>query len=141
MGKQTKANPYPYGNFALTLDFLEELITVVSKEKSLIAIDAEGYEDIFLEQDKVQQLHVPEHAVSAMLMVEALAIPQTTNGVIMRVKENGSDPSGVSGFGLGHQDTFEVHGRSNLSLFKTIALVDQVALRVQYYQSAKQQEN
>lgn len=137
MGLQTKANPYPNGNFALMLDFLEELISIAGKEKGLMAISEvnQGYEDILFENDTVQLLNFPKQAVSATIMVEQLS--GVTGGILVRFKENGSDPSGDTGFGLGHQDVFEVHGAANLALFRAVSLVERVVLRVQYYQSGK----
>jgi len=131
MGLQKKGNPYPNGNFALMLDFLEELISIVDKEKGLVAIpEADGgYEDLLFEGSEVRELKYPSHAVSATVMVELLAGESPANNLVIRFKEHG-DPSLVSGFGLGHNDIFEVNGVLNLKGFRAIGLVENVALRV-----------
>ncbi|MDW3191899.1 MAG: hypothetical protein R8G66_06030 [Cytophagales bacterium] len=136
---QQKANPYPNGNFALMLDFMEELITIVGKEKGTVAISEEngGYEDISFDEISTKSLNPPSEAVSATLMVENTSLTLTTS-ILLRFKENGTPPSENSGFGLGHQDIYELVGKSNLQAFQAINLVTGVALRVQYYQTAQQ---
>ncbi len=157
MGLQTRGNPYPNGNFALMLDFLEELITIVGKEKGLVAISEEnkGYQDIIFSRNEVKELDPPENAVSATIMIEKLADlqqPDTLDTVIevsdtseavaddsilIRFKENGSDPSNESGFGLGHNDIYELVGATNLRAFRAINIASNVALRVQYYKTGQ----
>ncbi|MFY0689139.1 MAG: hypothetical protein JXQ90_18360 [Cyclobacteriaceae bacterium] len=137
MGQQTRPNPYPYGNFALTLDFLEELISIVSKEKGLVAIpeSAGGYEDIVYDDFIAASLNPPDEAVSATIMVENLSGSSTEP--LIRFKENGTDPTTTSGFPLSHGDIFELIGYDNLRTFRALNLNDDIAIRVQYYRSAK----
>ena len=159
MGLQTRANPYPNGNFALMLDFLEELITIVGKEKGLVAISEEdkGYQDIIFSRNEVKELDPPENAVSATIIIEKLAdlqqpdtldtaveIVSTDNSeviadgsILIRFKENGTNPSIESGFGLGHNDIYELVGATNLKAFRAINIASNVALRVQYYKTGQ----
>ena len=133
-----KANPYPRKNAAMTLDFLEELIAILAKEKGLLPIGETdgGYEDIIFNNAEVKSLSPPIQAVSATIMVESLA-EEGGHAILIRFKENGSDPTIESGFGLGHQDIYELIGPTNLSAFKAINRVMGVAMRVQYYQTGQ----
>lgn len=133
-----KQNPYPNRNFTSIADYLEELILIASKEKGLVAISdgEEGFQDVTLSSDKVKSLSFPRLAVSATIMVESDL--EAGNGIVMRFKENGGDPSGKSGFGLGHNDIYELSGRCSLNRFRAIAVEDrQVTLRIQYYTTAQ----
>ncbi len=134
-----KQNPYPNRNFTSIADYLEELILISSKEKGLIAISdkEEGFQDITLNSGKVESLSFPRLAVSATIMVESNL--EVGNGIVMRFKENGGKPSGDSGFGLGHNDIYELSGRCSLNKFRAIAVDDRkVTLRVQYYTTAQE---
>ncbi|MDN5201252.1 hypothetical protein QQ008_07760 [Fulvivirgaceae bacterium BMA10] len=148
MGLQTRANPYPNGNFALMLDFLEELITIVGKEKGLVAVSEEnqGYEDIIYSRKEIKRLNPPKNAVSATIMIEKLADSKqdevspevlADGSILIRFKENGSNPGEDSGFGLGHNDIYELVGATNLRAFRAINIAAHVALRVQYYQTGQ----
>ena len=58
MYRNLKPNPYPLGNYVQSLDYLEALIRVMSKEEGqkCIAESEGGYQDVFLELDHVQLL-------------------------------------------------------------------------------------
>ncbi|MEO9870341.1 MAG: hypothetical protein ABJQ69_03500 [Ekhidna sp.] len=133
-----KQNPYPNRNFTSIADYLEELVLIASKEKGLLPIrdESNGFQDITLPEDSVYALTIPPLAVSATIMVESNSV---VSGIVMRFKENGGAPSNHSGFGLCHNDIYELSGRCNLHTFRAIALEgQQVTLRVQYYTTAQQ---
>ena len=130
----TRANPYPKGNLSTTLDFLEELITIVAKEKGStpIAEDQGGYQDINLTgEGQLISLTVPDHAVSAILAIEG-----NRDGLLVRYKQNGASPSAISGFGLRNDDFLEVAGKENLARFVLYSLAP-VSIRVQYEQTSQ----
>jgi len=139
MYRNLKPNPYPLGNYVQSLDYLEALIKVVSKEKSqkCIAESEGGYQDVFLVLDELQMLTFPPDAVAAMIVFERVGSGEVDadRAVLARVKENGAAPTKDSGFGMYHQDAYEIIGFENIQNFRVIALVEGVVLRVQYYQS------
>lgn len=134
-----KQNPYPNRNFTSIADYLEELVLIASKEKGLIAIsdDDGGFQDIELSSSKITSLKFPPMAVSATIMVESNL--EVDNGIAVRFKENGGIPSDKSGFGLGHNDIYELSGRCSLNRFRAIAAEGRkVVLRVQFYTTAQE---
>lgn len=138
MSWQQKA-PYPRGNSATILDYLEELVLISASERGLVPIseDEGGYEDIDIAFAKAEKLTVPEYAVSAMIVVETDANAKNQRAV--RFKENGTDPTSNSGIGLGDNDIYNITGPHNLKQFRCIATEDGIThiLRVQYYKSAQ----
>lgn len=138
MSWQQKA-PYPRGNSATILNYLEELVLISANERGLVPIqeNEDGYEDINIAFAKAEKLNVPEQAVSAMIVVETEASAKNRRAI--RFKENGSDPTSKSGIGLGDNDIYTIAGYLNLTQFRCIATEDNVThtLRVQYYKSAQ----
>lgn len=138
MSWQQKA-PYPRGNSAAILDYLEELVLISANERGLVPIseDEGGYEDVDIAFAKAEKLTVPENAVSAMIVVETDA--NANNHRAVRFKENGTDPTSNSGIGLGDNDIYNITGSPNLTQFRCIATEDGLThiLRVQYYKSAQ----
>ena len=138
MSWQQKA-PYPRGNSATILDYLEELVLISANERGLVPIseDEGGYEDIDIAFAKAEKLIVPEYAVSAMIVVETDANAKNQRAV--RFKENGTNPTSNSGIGLADNDIYNITGQDNLTQFRCIATEDGVKhiLRVQYYKSAQ----
>ncbi len=128
-----------------------------------------GYQDIPLPFGRIVSLEVPVEAVSATIMVEqgvveastepnkivsivatsrkkkrtppipALELPITNSSAVVRFKENGSNPSINSGFGLGNQDIFELVGSENLKKFRVIGIQKNGTpiLRIQFYKTAQ----
>ena len=141
MYRNLKPNPYPLGNYVQSLDYLEALIKVMSKEngQKCIAESEGGYQDIFLELDDVQRLTFPPNAVAAMIVFERVGsgdeVDADDRTVLARVKENGAAPTKGSGFGMYHQDAYEIIGFENIQNFRVVALAEGVVLRVQFYQS------
>ena len=113
----------------------------MSKEngQKCIAESEGGYQDIFLELDDVQRLTFPPNAVAAMIVFERVGsgdeVDADDRTVLARVKENGAPPTKGSGFGMYHQDAYEIIGFENIQNFRVIALAEGVVLRVQYYKS------
>ena len=139
MYRNLKPNPYPLGNYVQSLDYLEALIKVMSKEngQKCIAESEGGYQDVFLALDSVQMLTSPAHAVAAMIVFERVESDDeyADRDALARVKENGAAPTKDSGFGMYHQDAYEIIGFENIQNFRVIALAEGVVLRVQYYKS------
>lgn len=135
--------PYPRGNSATILNYLEELILINSKEQGQFPIseDNQGYQDLEVMSTEAVKLSVPETAVSALVIVEADATSTRFNRVI-RFKENGELPSAQSGFGLGDNDAYTIIGKQNLDNFNAIGMEadKKHMLRIQYYQTAQQPE-
>ena len=135
--------PYPRGNSATILNYLEELILLTAKEQGqfLITEEAGGYQDLEITDLEVQKLTVPDMAISALIMVEADSSSQMAHRVI-RFKENGAAPTANSGFGLGDNDVYTIIGKQNLDNFRVIGieLAKKQLLRIQYYKTAQQQE-
>lgn len=138
-----KKNPYPNDNFAIVTDYLEELVKVASREKGLIALTDEekGYEDIFIEGDAPFSLNYPPLAISAIIMVESSSATQ--GNIAVRFKENGGKPTKDSGFGIAHNDVYEIVGRCNLQNFKVVGSnsATEMVLRVQYYTTGQDIES
>lgn len=136
-------SPYPRGNSATILNYLEELILLIAKEQgqSLIPEEANGYQDIEITAVAIQKLTVPDTAISALVMIEADSSSQIVHRVI-RFKENGAAPTVNSGFGLGDNDVYTIIGKQNLDNFRAIGIesAKKHLLRVQYYKTAQQQE-
>ena len=141
MYRNLKPNPYPLGNYVQSLDYLEALIRVMSKEEGqkCIAESEGGYQDVFLELDHVQLLSPPVKAVAAMIVFERVVsddeVDADDRAVLARVKENGAVPTKGSGFGMYHQDAYEIIGFENIQNFRVVALAEGVVLRVQFYGS------
>ena len=141
MYRNLKPNPYPLGNYVQSLDYLEALIKVMSKEEGqkCIAESEGGYQDVSLALNSVQMLTSPAHAVAAMIVFEKVGsgdeVDADDRTVLARVKENGATPTKGSGFGMYHQDAYEIIGFENIQNFRVIALAEGVVLRVQYYKS------
>jgi len=135
---EQKKNPYPHGNFAETNDYLEELILISSGEKGSNSIsEAEnGYEEIIVSHDQVKSFTLPEGAIAAYITVEADE-NANNNEVVIRVKDNGSDPTNILGLGVGNYDDIEIKGRNSLENFKAIGIEigKSHTLRVQYYKT------
>ncbi|WP_010520485.1 hypothetical protein [Aquimarina agarivorans] len=135
--------PYPRGNSATILNYLEELILINAKEQGQfpMAEEAGGYQDLEVSGMEVVQLTVPEFAVSALLIVEADVTAKILHRVI-RFKENGALPTENSGFGLGDNDAYTIIGKQNLDQFRCIGIEADKKhfLRIQYYKTAQQQE-
>ena len=131
-----KKNPYPNLNSAIILDYLEQLVLLVSKEKGLVAISEAngGYEDLQINDAMAYALTVPVDAVSASIFFEA--DPTTADqSCIIRFKENGTDPTGNSGQGFGHKDIFNPAGKSTLDMLRFIGIEagKTHTIRVQYF--------
>lgn len=129
--------PFPRGNSAEILNYLEQLILIQSKEEGYFPISEVlgGYQDVEIENQTVS-LQVPEGAISAVLIIEA----DTTCNVLHRVirfKENGSDPSSTSGFALGDNDVYSIIGKQNLEKFRMVGVeVDKThTARVQFFET------
>jgi hypothetical protein len=133
-----KRNPYPNGNFAPTEDYLEELILISSGEKGSNPIDEaeNGYEEIIVDHTQAKSLTLPDDAISAFITVSA---DETTNNkeVVIRIKDNGTAPTNVSGLGVGDIDDIEVTGKNSLDNFKAIGIEigKSHTLRIQYSKS------
>ena len=140
MSRFSKVNPYPNKNAILTLDYLEEVIKVIAREKGQVPITEEdgSYQDIALTRNEVTHLTPPEEAIAADICVEMLGSP--VPGILVRMKENGGNPSLNSGFGFGHQDIVPLNGTTNLARFRAMALRENIVLRVQYFQTAQRIE-
>ncbi|MBL4575409.1 MAG: hypothetical protein JKY51_04820 [Opitutaceae bacterium] len=138
MELKQKKNPYPHGNVAETNDYLEELILVSSGEKGSDSIDEteNGYEEIIVDHTQSKSLTLPDGAISAFITVSA---DETTNNneTVIRIKDNGAEPTNVSGLGVGNIDDIEVTGRNSLENFKAIGIEigKSHTLRVQYSKS------
>lgn len=129
--------PFPRGNSAEILNYLEQLILIQSKEEGYFPISEKlgGYQDVEIGNQTVS-LQVPEGAISAVLIIEA----DTTCNVLHRVirfKENGTDPSSISGFALGDNDMYSIVGKQNLEQFRMINIeADKKHMaRVQFFET------
>lgn len=142
MNREQKT-PYPRGNTATILNYLEELILINAKEQGQIPIaeDNEGFQDIEISSVEAVTLNAPTTAVSALLIVEA-DITSTRFNRVIRFKENGTLPTITSGFGLGDNDAYTIIGKQNLNNFRAIGMETgkKHILRIQYYQTAQQPE-
>ncbi|WP_035085306.1 hypothetical protein [Aquimarina latercula] len=63
----------------------------------------------------------------------------TNSSAVIRFKENGSQPSINSGFGLGNGDIFELVGATNLKNFRAIGVQQNATpvIRIQFYKTAQ----
>ena len=79
---------------------------------------------------------LPEGAIAAYITVEADE-NANNNEVVIRVKDNGSDPTNILGLGVGNYDDIEIKGRNSLENFKAIGIEigKSHTLRVQYYKT------
>ncbi len=136
-------NPYPNGNFATNLDFLEELILISSAERGKEPIDENdgGYQDIAIDGSSAGALTVPEDAISALIMIEADSSDPNISRVV-RFKENGVVPTSNSGFGLGDNDVYTIVGKENLDRFRIVGITQtkEHMLRVQYFKSQQKKK-
>lgn len=137
---EQKKNPYPRKNFAVVADYLEEIALILANERGLVPIDEteNGYEDIDVDDQNVQQLTVPDDAVSASIFFEADPTA-TVKDIVVRFKENGADPATDSGQYYGHGDIFNPTGKNILDNLRFIGTEagKTTKLRVQYYQTAQ----
>ena len=133
-------NPYPRQNFAIVADYLEEIALILANERGFIPISEgdRGYEDIDVDNRGVQPLTVPELAVSASIFFEADPTA-TMKDMIVRFKENGTDPTTDSGQYYGHGDIFNPTGKNILDRLRFIGIErgKTTKLRVQYYATAQ----
>lgn len=136
--ERLQKSPYPRGNTANILNYLEELILIQSKEEGYFPIseDLGGYQDLEINSNSITSLQVPANAVSAVIIIEANQESSIMHRVV-RFKENGTAPTAISGFGLGDNDTYSIIGKHNLTQFKIIGIDDtHIHLaKVQYYET------
>lgn len=130
-----KENPYPNGNFSIVADYLEELIKVTSGDDGAVPIpeSENGYEEIDFGGGGAAKLNIPPLAVSAEVTVESAT--EIQSDIVVRYKENGSDPTAFSGIGLGHKQTHKVANRCLLNIFRVIPAnpTFDLFVRVQYF--------
>ena len=138
--ERLQKSPFPRGNSADILNYLEELILVQSKEEGYFPISEAlgGYQDLRINSTEAVGLNVPEIAVSAVMIIEA-DLESSSPYRVVRFKENGTVPSRNSGFALGDNDIYSIIGKHNLAQFKIIGLevdVTQFA-RIQYFETSQ----
>lgn len=123
MDNVLQKSPFPRGNSADILNYLEELILIHAKEEGFFPIseDKGGYQDLVIGSTNAVSLFVPENAISAVLIIEAHLESSLLHRVV-RFKENGTSPTATSGFALGDNDIFSIVGRHNLNQFRIIGI-------------------
>ena len=139
----TTSPPYKHGNYAVTEDFLEEIVLVLSGEVGQQPIpEADGgYENIEIAATEVKSFTVPEEAVAARMYVRA--DPSATDKTeIINYKENGSDPTASTGFPYADKDYREIYGRNILLQTKMIGIEQDKThtVRIQYFKTAQNRE-
>lgn len=83
----------------------------------------------------VHSLTIPTRAKVAIISIEADDNTVDKNRVV-RLKENGTNPTILEGIGLGDNDVYRIEGIYNLANFRIIAIESGMAhyLNVQYYE-------
>ncbi|WP_010182420.1 hypothetical protein [Aquimarina agarilytica] len=121
--ERIQKRPFPRGNTADILNYLEELILLQAKEEGYFPISEAlgGYQDIEITATQAVSLQVPQKAVSAVLVLEADSTSSSFVRIV-RFKENGSAPTASSGFALGDNDIYSIVGKNNLENFKVIGI-------------------
>lgn len=121
--ERIQKSPFPRGNTADILNYLEQLIVLQAKEEGYFPISEElgGYQDLEITATQARPLQVPDKAVSAVLVLEA-DITSSSFVKIVRFKENKSAPTASSGFALGDNDIYSIVGKNNLENFKIIGV-------------------
>ena len=129
--------PFPRGNSAEILNYLEQLILIQSNEEGYFPISEAlgGYQDVEIGNQSVS-IQVPELAVSAVIIIEADETCNTLHRVV-RFKENGTEPNSSSGFALGDNDMYSIIGKQNLEQFKIISIeADKIhKARIQFFET------
>jgi len=138
MDSVLQKSPFPRGNSADILNYLEELILVHAKEEGFFPIseDKGGYQDLAIGSTNAVSLFVPENAISAVLIIEAHLESSLLHRVV-RFKENGTTPTATSGFALGDNDIFSIVGRHNLNQFRIIGIDTNLThvARIQFFET------
>ena len=129
--------PFPRGNSAEILNYLEQLILIQSKEEGYFPIPEVlgGYQDVEIGNQSVS-IQVPELAVSAVIIIEVDETCSVLHRVV-RFKENGANPSPNSGFALGDNDMYSIIGKQNLEQFRIISIeADKIhKARIQFFET------
>ncbi|WP_299243020.1 hypothetical protein [uncultured Aquimarina sp.] len=125
--------PLPFGKLT-SLEVPEEAVSatiMVEKGKEDIIIDPDPDETISVAT--ITKIRVSKQPIPV------LELPSTDSSAVLRFKENGSNPSINSGFGLGNQDIFELVGTENLKKFRVIGIQNDgiPVLRIQFYKTAQ----
>lgn len=136
--ERLQKSPFPRGNTADILNYLEQLILVSSQEEGYFPISEEngGYQDVEIKSIEAIGLVVPDRAVSAVLIIE-VAPGSSMLYRAVRFKENGTAPTANSGFALGDNDIYSIVGRQNLERFKMIGIESEKTHlgRIQYFET------
>ncbi len=136
--ERLQKSPFPRGNTADILNYLEELILIQSKEEGYFPISEEygGYQDLEISADVAVVLQVPEKAVSAVLILEVDSKCKMPHRAV-RFKENKTSPTAISGFALGDHDVYSIIGKHNLENFRVIGVESDCIhiARIQYYET------
>lgn len=125
--------PLPFGR-VLSLEVPEEAVSatmMIEKGVDNIIVDPDPDETVSIVARSNKKKRTPS--------IPMLELPITNSSAVLRFKENGSNPSIISGFGLGNQDIFELVGTENLKRFRVIGVQKNgtPVLRIQFYKTAQ----
>lgn len=125
--------PLPFGSL-VSLNVPEEAVSatmMVEKGKTNIIVDPDP--------DETGSIAALTKERVSKQPTTSIELPATDSSAVLRFKENGSNPSINSGFGLGNQDIFELVGTENLKRFRVIGIQNDgtPVLRIQFYKTAQ----
>lgn len=131
-------NAYRNGNASSMLDYLEELILIQNGENGRFSISEpeNSFEVIEISNNEFKKLNVPENSIAATISIES-DVNSSNFYRVIRFKENGAEPSLMSGIALGDNDIYEITGKHNLEQFKIIGIEPEKThrIQIQYYHS------
>jgi len=93
-----------------------------------------AYVTIMVDDEAVRSFNIPVEARYAMLITESDP-NQNNKDLIIRFREDGSNPSADEGMPLGDMGVYEVKGKENMSQFRMIGIEagKQHKVRVQFF--------